>query len=63
MPDMAASGAPLPEISRKDYLQFQHLTTADGLSEGRVWDILQDRQGFMWFTSWDGINRYDGYEF
>jgi len=31
----------LPEIPLKDYLQFQHLTTADGLPKGRVWDILQ----------------------
>jgi streptogramin lyase len=39
------------------------LTTEDGLSEGRVWGITQDRYGFMWFTSWGGLNRYDGYEF
>jgi len=62
-PDNARLDTSLPEIPLKGDLQFQHLTTADGLSEGRVWDIIQDRQGFMWFTSWDGLNRYDGYEF
>jgi len=51
-----------PDLPTKD-LRFQHLTTEDGLSEGRVWGIIQDRRGFMWFTTWDGLNRYDGYEF
>jgi len=44
-------------------LRFEHLTTEDGLSEGRVWGITQDSRGFMWFATWDGLNRYDGYEF
>ena len=44
-------------------LRFTHLTTADGLSQGYVVDILQDRLGFMWFATRDGLNRYDGYSF
>ena len=44
-------------------VRFDHISTEDGLSEGRVWDITQDRKGFMWFTTLDGINRYDGHEF
>jgi signal transduction histidine kinase/ligand-binding sensor domain-containing protein len=44
-------------------MRFEHLTTEDGLSEGRVWGITQDSRGFMWFATWDGVNRYDGYEF
>ena len=44
-------------------LRFTHLTTNDGLSQGYVVDILQDRRGFMWFTTRDGLNRYDGYTF
>jgi two-component system sensor histidine kinase ChiS len=63
IPANATSDIPRAEIPLKDHLQFQHLTTADGLSEGRVWDILQDHRGFMWFTTWDGLNRYDGYEY
>jgi len=43
-------------------VRFDHITTRDGLAENRVWDITQDRRGFLWFTSMDGINRYDGYE-
>jgi signal transduction histidine kinase/ligand-binding sensor domain-containing protein len=44
-------------------LRFAHLTTNDGLSQGYVVDILQDRRGFMWFATRDGLNRFDGYTF
>jgi signal transduction histidine kinase/ligand-binding sensor domain-containing protein len=43
--------------------KFTHLTTNDGLSQGYVTAILQDRRGFMWFATRDGLNRYDGYTF
>ncbi len=42
-------------------LRFSHLKTEDGLSEGRVWDMTQDSNGFMWFATFEGLNRYDGY--
>src|SRR6201997_5262807 len=44
-------------------LKFTHLTSNDGLSQGYVTAILQDRQGFMWFATRDGLNRYDGNSF
>ena len=44
-------------------LKFIHLTTNDGLSQGYVVAILQDRRGFMWFATRDGLNRYDGNAF
>ena len=44
-------------------LRFAHLTTNDGLSQGYVVAILQDRRGFMWFATRDGLNRYDGNAF
>lgn len=42
---------------------WQSLTISDGLSQGMVNDMMQDRQGFMWFATKDGLNRYDGYNF
>ncbi|MBV8673854.1 MAG: PAS domain S-box protein [Acidobacteriaceae bacterium] len=45
------------------YLTFTHLTANDGLSQSHVNTILQDRRGFMWFATHDGLNRYDGNTF
>ena len=44
-------------------LRFTHLTTNDGLSQSNVKAILQDRRGFMWFATQDGLDRYDGNTF
>jgi ligand-binding sensor domain-containing protein/signal transduction histidine kinase len=53
-----------PEVhARIKDLKFTHLTTNDGLSQGYVVAMLQDRRGFMWFATRDGLNRYDGNAF
>lgn len=44
-------------------VQFTNLTIDDGLSENSVICILQDRKGFLWFGTGDGLNRYDGHQF
>ena len=44
-------------------IRFNSLTTKDGLAQGRVLTILQDRKGFVWFGSYEGVSRYDGYNF
>jgi ligand-binding sensor domain-containing protein/two-component sensor histidine kinase len=44
-------------------LKFEALTINEGLSQGMVMSILQDRYGFMWFGTKEGLNRYDGYHF
>lgn len=43
-------------------IRFQHITTEDGLAQNMVDCILQDSQGFMWFGTWNGLSRYDGYK-
>jgi PAS domain S-box-containing protein len=43
--------------------RFTHLTSEQGLSHDMVRCILQDSQGFMWFGTDDGLNKYDGYTF
>ena len=44
-------------------LQFNRLTQTEGLSNKNVNCILQDHNGFMWFGTNDGLNKYDGYSF
>ena len=44
-------------------VRFDIFTTSDGLSQNRIFDIVQDNNGFMWIGTEDGLNRYDGYEF
>ena len=52
----------LPVIDGTD-IRFARLSTADGLSQTKVAQIVQDDQGFMWFGTQYGLNRYDGYNF
>lgn len=42
---------------------FRTMDIRNGLSQNTVYQILQDRKGFMWFGTKDGLNRYDGLSF
>ncbi|HEY0678022.1 MAG TPA: two-component regulator propeller domain-containing protein [Chitinophagaceae bacterium] len=53
----------LPSVANQPSLYFRNLTTANGLSHRKVNCILQDRRGFMWIGTDDGLNRYDGNKF
>ncbi len=45
------------------YYYFDHVTTTDGLHSNTIYCTLQDRNGFMWIGSKDGLSRYDGNSF
>lgn len=69
----SAKGNPLPGSSitkipsllqqPSNNIRFETLSMEDGLSQNSVITMLQDRQGFMWFGTEDGLNKYDGYQF
>lgn len=42
---------------------FEQIGIEDGLSQNMINAIEEDQYGFLWFGTWDGLNRYDGYEF
>ncbi|RPI60935.1 MAG: hypothetical protein EHM44_09545, partial [Ignavibacteriales bacterium] len=44
-------------------INFNRLTTNNGLSNNYVSNLIQDRLGFLWFATDDGLNRFDGYDF
>lgn len=47
-------------LSAADY-HFRQLTSDEKLSQNFVDDIYKDSKGFMWFATWGGLDRYDGY--
>ncbi|MDW5290266.1 two-component regulator propeller domain-containing protein [Formosa sp. PL04] len=44
-------------------LKFENLNNEDGLSSNSVLEVFQDSDGFLWFGTIDGLNKYNGYEF
>jgi DNA-binding NtrC family response regulator/ligand-binding sensor domain-containing protein len=42
---------------------FEHLTVSDGLPHNHIKCIIQDHLGFLWFTTQNGLVKYDGYNF
>jgi diguanylate cyclase (GGDEF)-like protein len=46
-----------------EVMSFDNLSLDQGLSQSTVFAILQDSEGFMWFGTENGLNRYDGYTF
>lgn len=44
-------------------LSFSHITTKEGLSTNYTTAVAEDKQGFIWIGTSNGLNRYDGYHF
>ncbi|MFH6991700.1 two-component regulator propeller domain-containing protein [Flavobacterium sp. FlaQc-48] len=53
----------LPIIGSSQGHAVKFLDTPDGLSHNSIRSIFQDSDGYMWFGTYDGLNRYDGYNF
>lgn len=41
--------------------RLRHISSREGLSQGMIKDAIQDSEGYLWFCTKDGLNRYDGY--
>lgn len=52
---VSAAATPICHIQRYD--------ESDGLTQWHVTQMAQDSQGMMWFSTWNGLCRFDGYEF
>lgn len=64
---IALSAGCLSTAIAQDY-KFDHLASENrkivkGLSQNWIYDIMQDHQGYLWFATWYGLNKYDGYNF
>lgn len=46
-----------------EQIKFSYISINDGLSQSTVFSINQDKRGNMWFATYDGVNKYDGYAF
>lgn len=44
-------------------LPIKFYTTADGLAHNEVTRIVRDSRGFLWFCTFEGLSRFDGYSF
>ena len=52
---------PLLLYSQEENIRFDKISTAQGFTQSTITTIFQDTQGFLWFGTYDGLKRYDGY--
>ena len=50
-------------VAAQPNLRFEHFSAQQGLSDNFISCALQDKEGFMWFGTSNGLNKYDGYNF
>jgi ligand-binding sensor domain-containing protein/two-component sensor histidine kinase len=50
-------------LSMQNEYVFKQITVEEGLSQSAIFSIIQDKMGYMWFGTGNGLNKYDGYNF
>lgn len=53
----------VPPTHSQPLCNIEHYSIDDGLAQGVVMSIIQDQKGYMWFATWNGLNKFDGYSF
>lgn len=56
-------GANALHSNAPEQINFSYISINEGLSQSTVFSIDQDKRGNMWFATYDGVNKYDGYAF
>lgn len=51
------------QFAQESVYQFKQIKLEEGLSQSSIYCMLQDKKGFIWFGTANGLNRYDGYSF
>lgn len=51
------------QLCAQSFYTVSHYDEFSGMAQWWVTQIVQDRQGMIWFSTWNGLNRYDGYQF
>ncbi len=50
-------------VAQHDEIKFEAIPPEQGLSNKSIPAIIEDKQGFLWVATQDGLNKYNGYEF
>lgn len=53
----------ISSLSAQPICEVKEFSANDGLAQSIVTGIRQDRKGFLWLSTWNGINKFDGYTF
>jgi PAS domain S-box-containing protein len=51
------------QIAYAQRLSFRRYSVKEGLSQSQIFDIVQDKRGYIWFATAEGLNRFDGKQF
>lgn len=50
-------------LSGQSLIDIKHYSVQDGLSQKNIQNIIQDDNGYIWMSTWNGLERFDGYSF